>query len=96
MSLDLGENELGGPPEADREPFDPDAAVEASSDLGADFGGQDLGGAILSPLRQLSFWAMKKRARRAGEAAMHDLLKRLQTASTNAHRIIGGIVNARK
>ena len=83
-ALDLGENELGGPPEADREPFDPDAAVEASLDLGADFGGQDLGGAILSPLRQLSFWTMKKRARKVGEAAMHDLLKHLQTASANA------------
>jgi len=83
-ALDLGENELGGPPEADREPFDPDAAVEASLDLGADFGAQDLGGAILSPLRQLSFWTMKKRARKVGEAAMHDFLKRLQTASANA------------
>jgi hypothetical protein len=84
QTLDLGENQLGGPPEADREPFDPDAAVEASFDLGADFGGQDLGGAILSPLRQLSFWTMKKRARKVGEAAMHDLLKRLQGASANA------------
>ncbi len=82
--LDLGANEPGGPPEADREPFDPDAAVEASLDLGADFGGQDLGGAILSPLRQLSFWTMKKRARKVGEAAMHDLLNRLQSASANA------------
>ena len=35
-----GERELGGPPEADREPFDPDAAVEASLELSADFGGQ--------------------------------------------------------
>jgi hypothetical protein len=83
-TLDLGANELGGPPEADREPFDPDVAVEASLDLGADFGGQDLGGAILSPLRQLSFWTMKKRARKVGEADMHNLLKRLQTESANA------------
>lgn len=82
--LDLGANEPGGPPEADREPFDPDAAVEASLELGEDFGGQDLGGAILSALRQLSFWTMKKRARKVGEAAMHVLLKRLQTASVNA------------
>jgi hypothetical protein len=83
-SLNLGENELGGPPEADREPFDPDAAVEASLDLGSDFGGQDLGGAILSPLRQLSFWTMKKRARKVGEGGMHDLLKRVQTVSANS------------
>jgi len=83
-TLDLGENQLGGPPEADREPFDPDAAVEASLDLGADFGGQDLGGVILSPLRQLSFWTMKKRARKVGEGGMHDVLKRLQNASANA------------
>jgi hypothetical protein len=83
-ALELGENELGGPPEGDREPFDPDAAVEASFDLGVDFGGQDLGSAILSPLRQLSFWTMKKRARKVGEAAMHDFLKHLQGASANA------------
>jgi hypothetical protein len=83
-ALGLGENQLGGPPEADREPFDPDAAVDASAELGADFGGLDLGGAILSPLRQLSFWMMKKRARKVGEGGMHDILNRLQSASADA------------
>jgi hypothetical protein len=83
-ALDLGENQLGGPPEADREPFDPDAAVDSSLELGADFGGLDLGGAILSPLRQLSFWMMKKRARKVGEGGMNDVLNRLQRASAGA------------
>ncbi len=84
-ALALGEGELGGPPDADREPFDPDATVEASADLGADFGGLDLGGAILSPLRQLSFWTMKKRARTVGEGGMHAFVKNLQNISSTIH-----------
>ena len=80
-ALALGDGELGGPPDTDREPFDPDATVDASFDLGADFGGLDLGGAILSPLRQLSFWMMKKRARTVGEGGMHLFVKNLQSVS---------------
>jgi hypothetical protein len=83
-SLGLGNGQLGGPPEADREPFDPDAAVEASLDLDLDFGGLDLGGAFLAPLRQLSFWMMKKRACMVGEGGIHALLQQLQAASPNA------------
>jgi len=84
-ALALGDSELGGPPEADREPFDPDAAVEASAELGVDFGGLDLGGAILSPLRGLSFWMMKKRARTVGEGGMHTFVKNLQSIAPAAH-----------
>lgn len=83
-ALGLGHGDLGGSPDADREAFDPDAAVDASADLGADFGGVDLGGAILSPLRQLSFWTMKKRARTVGEAGMHSFVKALQSAAPNS------------
>jgi hypothetical protein len=32
---------------------------------------------ILSPLRQLSFWKMKDRARKVGEAGVHDLVRSL-------------------
>lgn len=36
------------------------------------------------PLRQLSFWAMKDRARRIGESGVHDLLVTLQQAAPRA------------
>jgi hypothetical protein len=35
---------------------------------------------LLSPLRQLSFWIMKKRARSVGEGGMHKFISDLQTA----------------
>src|SRR5690606_20485610 len=37
--------------------------------------------ALLMPLRQLSFWKMKDRARRFGETGGHSLLRALQMAS---------------
>jgi|GEM_PF-459405 len=40
--------------------------------------------ALLSPLRQLSFWTMKDRARRFGETAAHGLLGTIQHASPGA------------
>lgn len=44
-------------------------------------------GAILSPLRQLSFWSMKKRARVVGESGVARLLATLQSASAKPVRI---------
>jgi hypothetical protein len=38
---------------------------------------------LLSPLRQLSYWTMKQRARTVGEGGMHQFLRRLQTAAPN-------------
>ncbi|WP_111511020.1 hypothetical protein [Mycobacterium kyogaense] len=39
---------------------------------------------ILSPVRQLSFWTMKKRARVVGERNVHRVLCQLQTAAPSA------------
>lgn len=40
--------------------------------------------ALLMPVRQLSFWAMKHRARRVGETGVHALLKGLQESAPDA------------
>jgi hypothetical protein len=80
-ALGLGEGEgVAAPPDADRERFDPQASFErAEEQSAAGFGGFDWGG-VLSPLRQLSFWTMKKRARTVGESGMHDFVAALQRA----------------
>src|SRR5262249_28065322 len=52
---------------------------EAGNDAGAAFGGLSLGG-VLGPLRQLSFWKMKNRARTVGEGGMHRFIATLQQA----------------
>jgi hypothetical protein len=79
---DMGEGE-------DREPFDPNKALaNARLSAGAlgggvpgmsSFGGFSLSG-LLSPLRQLSFWKMKDRARKLGEKSGFGLLKALMAA----------------
>jgi len=74
-----GPGRPGGPPDAEEEPFDPDRAFEAGNDAGAAFGGPDFGG-LLGPLRQLSFWKMKRRARIVGEGGMHGFVASLQRA----------------
>jgi hypothetical protein len=71
--------EPGGPPDAEGVPFDPGAAFEAGNDAGDAFGGLSLGG-LLGPLRQLSFWKMKNRARTVGEGGMHSFIAGLQQA----------------
>lgn len=73
----------------DREPFDPDRAFTnarvSARALGGgapgmpSFGAFSLSG-LLSPLRQLSFWKMKDRARRLGEKAGYGLLQGLMAA----------------
>jgi pimeloyl-ACP methyl ester carboxylesterase len=73
----------GGPPDAEGVPFDPVAAFEAGNDVGDAFGGLNLGG-LLGPLRQLSFWKMKNRARTVGEGGMHRAIARLQQALPTA------------
>jgi len=77
------------PPDAEGAPFDPDAAFDrgnaADASVGMDFaGGSGLLGGILGPLRQLSYWTMKKRARTIGEAGMHGFVKELMNRAPSA------------
>jgi hypothetical protein len=79
----LGAGDVGAAPGADQDGFDPQAIVNenkaAKSDLGNFF--STLKDHLLSPLRQTSFWAMKKRAHEFGESGAHDLLCALQSAA---------------
>ncbi|MEO8449261.1 MAG: hypothetical protein ABI647_05690 [Gemmatimonadota bacterium] len=82
-ALGLGSEGVAAAPDADREGFDPDDSYDAGNEEETDFGGGlDLGG-ILGPLRQLSYWTMKKRARTVGEGGMHTFLKSLQQATAS-------------
>lgn len=87
-ALGLGSEGVSAPPDADREAFDPDEAYEAANEEGASFGDLDLGG-VLGPLRQLSYWTMKKRARTVGEGGMHAFLASLQQASPASIHLMG-------
>ena len=77
-------------PGADQEGFDPGAIIAASGGVAAKPStqllgiGDTLGGLFLSPMRQLSFWKMKDRARAFGEDGAHELLARLQIAAPRA------------
>src|SRR5208282_3334999 len=86
-SLGLSSGGLGAPPDADREAFDPDESFEAANEESASFGGGVNLGGLLGPLRQLSYWTMKKRARAIGEGGMHEFLNELQTATSQNMRI---------
>ena len=82
----LTEENVGGAPGDDHETFDADAIYqEALEGERAAAGGpgvlgviDDVRDAVLMPLRQLSFWKMKDRARRFGESGGHALLVSLQ------------------
>jgi hypothetical protein len=78
----LGSDGVGAAPGADREPFDPQQVFEdAPAAAGASFGfGLPGLSALLAPLRTLSFWKMKDRARRFGEGGGQALLGALQRA----------------
>jgi hypothetical protein len=71
----------------DREAFDPEAIYQNSleadqeqDDL-ANFGGGFSWGDLLAPLRVLSFWRMKDRARSFGESGANDLMRKMQQAT---------------
>jgi hypothetical protein len=87
-ALELGSGGVSAPPDADREAFDPDETYEASSEDGANFGDFNFGG-LLGPLRQLSYWTMKKRARTVGEGGMHQFVKALQSDTNARIHLIG-------
>jgi hypothetical protein len=81
-ALEMGEEQEGAAPGDDREPFDPHVAFDNGNEE-ADFGpGGSIFGGILGPLRQLSFWKMKDRARKVGEGGMHGFLIAMQGAAS--------------
>ncbi len=84
----LGYDGVGGAPEADCEAFDPDSIFQAAAENAepVSFGwlGDFLKSIILAPLRNLSFWKMKERARKIGESAGFNLLEKLQQTSTDS------------
>jgi len=87
-ALGLGSAGVAGPPDADRDAFDPEASFEAANEAGASFGGLNLG-SLLEPLRGLSYWTMKKRARSIGEGGMHSFLKDVQNATSARIHLMG-------
>ncbi|MEJ7606079.1 MAG: hypothetical protein WKF37_07380 [Bryobacteraceae bacterium] len=79
-------------PGADRPAVSPEGIYQSALDQEntetVSFGWMDsLGKAFLAPLRVLSFWKMKARARDIGEGGAHELLKRLHTAGRGKTRI---------
>jgi hypothetical protein len=75
----LGSGDVDADPGADREPFNPDRVYEAELE-GVSFGWPSLGG-LLAPLRTLTFWKMKDRAKSFGESGGFRLLTEIQQAA---------------
>jgi len=71
----------------DREAFDPEELFQNALDADqqedefANFAGGFSWGDLLAPLRVLSFWRMKDRARRFGESGANELLRKMQQAT---------------
>ena len=86
----LGSGGTGDEPGSDREPFDPERRFREARDEAVAFGGGGFLDGLLSPLRQLSFWKMKDRARRFGEGGAHDLVAALQEAAPDARLHLAG------
>ncbi|MDO9074253.1 MAG: hypothetical protein Q7U73_13405 [Rubrivivax sp.] len=80
----LGSDGVAGAPGSDRESFDAERAYQnARAATQFCFGGGVAGG-LLAPLRQLSFWKMKDRARALGEGGAFALLSQLEEAKPKA------------
>lgn len=95
----LATGDVSGRPGADQDTFDPAVIVaQAAADKahGADAtpGLLDIGDsvrdALLAPLRVLSFWKMKDRARLFGEGGAHAFLSQLQRAAPAARTHLMG------
>jgi hypothetical protein len=78
----------GADPAADRVPFDAEQAYQAArwEEEDFEFGRAALGG-VLAPLRMLTFWQMKRRARDFGSTGAHDLLRALQGLNLDGRRL---------
>ncbi|HEE0117919.1 TPA: hypothetical protein R6W50_000580 [Citrobacter gillenii] len=79
-ALALGEEGCDGDGAADRHTFDPRATVNSTSEFD-NFAIGGIGDAILLPLRQLTFWSMKKRAKVVGENGLYPFIIALQRAA---------------
>jgi hypothetical protein len=77
----LGSSGVAGSPDEDREPFDPKKIYQNSTKEGSSRSHFSLS-RILSPLRTLSYWRMKARARHIGETGGFQLLTQLQQATS--------------
>jgi hypothetical protein len=75
-----------GHPDAARCAFDPQQAFQRGTEAsaGASFETGGILAGVLSPLRQLSYWTMKQRARAIGESGMHDFIATLMKAAPQA------------
>ncbi|MEG4853183.1 hypothetical protein QUB10_20130 [Microcoleus sp. B5-D4] len=80
QEADLGSEGEGAAPGSDWEGFDPEAIYEASIDEPVSFStdSSSVWDKVLDPLRVLSYWKMKDRARKIGESTGFNLLKTLQ------------------
>ena len=93
QTLGLGSGGEGASPGADRPEFDPQAIYEAAridetADLESGSFGSLSSSSLLAPLRILSFYCMKDRARNFGEGGAHRLLLGMQEAEkTGSARI---------
>ncbi len=72
----------GAAPGADHESFDPESIFQDAENNPTSYGNLDWG-SMLAPLRTLSFWKMKDRARQFGESSGFQLLTKLQQATSN-------------
>ncbi len=81
----LGSEGEGAAPGSDREPFDPESIFQAAESADVNFGHISLSG-VLAPLRTLSFWKMKDRARQFGETAGFGLLTKMQKSASEQVR----------
>jgi hypothetical protein len=90
----LRDHGVSGRPGLDHDAFDPNGIISAEisrrNDIRSGLApgvlglGDEIKDVLLMPLRQLSFWKMKDRARQFGESSGHVFLRRLQLASTHA------------
>lgn len=80
QEADLKSEGESAAPGSDWDGFDPEAIYQASEQEPVSFStdSSSIWDAVLNPLRVLSFWKMKDRARKIGESGGFNLLKQLQ------------------
>jgi len=90
LRIELGLNEdadLVGDAKQAGKKWDPASIYATSYTKGSKLlGSGKVMDALLSPLRQLSFWKMKDRARKVGESGVATMLRRLQRAAPESTR----------